>query len=188
MPNYVGGLRARLVRDSIYNAVHVALGDLGWFTDRASRSPVTFIPEVVAFDQEVPMNTVALSDESDRTDYVEMGSQLSELSWGMILDVYPENDSLGLHLIRDIKDILEGRMPSIGRGRPFIDVYDYTLATPVVIFSVEIENVKTDKAHNFPQPWMRFWRSCNFTVVDSYTDEDTVEPFDELSGGYGGGY
>lgn len=182
---YVGGLRARLVRDSVYRTIEKGLRDLGWFTSHASRSPVQLLPEPVALDREVPRNTLALGDEIDDETALELGSGLSEFRWSMFLDVYAENDSIALHLVGDVAAIMGGRMPSIGRSAPVVDVWDYTLATPVAIFRVEVENVRTAKAHDFPQPWLRFWRSCTFQVVDAYTDEDVadlVPPFE----GYGG--
>lgn len=172
MTAYVGGLRARLVHDSVYRMLYNALDALGWFDVTSSRSTVQFNSEPLAPDIEVPFNTVALADEDDRGEEIELGSQLQDLRWQMYVDFFGENDAISLHLIRDVKDILQGRMPSIGRSRPVVDVYDWTLATPVAIFSVDIEDVFTDKARDFPQPWLRAWRSCGFTVVDTYNDED----------------
>lgn len=168
---YVGGLRARLIKDSVHSTLRTSLSALGWFTPGASHSPVTLLAEPVAVDTEVPFNTLAISDEVSTTDEIEMGSRLSDVPWTFFVDFYAENDSIGLHMIRDIKDILEGRFPSIGRNAPIIPVYDYTLATPVQIFVVEVEDVRVDKAHDFPQPWLRHWRECNFTIIDTYEDE-----------------
>lgn len=172
MTAYVGGLRARLIHDSVYSMLYTALASLGWFTASPSHSPITFNSEALSTNVEVPFNTLALADEGSRGEGIELGSLLQENRWTMWVDFYAENDSISLHLIRDVHDILEGRMPSIGRSRPVIDVYDYTLATPVVIFEVEIEDVHTDKAQDFPQPWLKSWRACGFTIVDTYDDED----------------
>lgn len=170
---YVGGLRARLIRDSVYRALYNALDDLGWFNPSASHSPVTFPANSFPPDVEVPINTIGLVDDREFSEPIELGSILSERAWTMMVDFFGEDDALSLHLIRDVKDILEGRMPSIGRNEPIIDVYDFTdsALSPPKIFTVEIEDVRVDKAHDFPQPWMRFWRSCEFLVVDAYTDE-----------------
>lgn len=169
---YVGGLRARLIRDSVYNALNDALADLGWYEASPSRAPVTFRSSPFPLDEQVPPNTLALSDENDDAAEMELGSTLSEFTWDMFVDIYGEDDAVALHLAGDVADILAGRMASVGRDRPVIDVYDYTLATPVVIFTVEVIAVHKDRAHGFPQPWLRFWRSVPFKIVDSYTDED----------------
>ena len=171
MPIYVGGLRARLVHDSVFNMLRDALTALGWFAPSATHTPITFISEPLDPNVEVPLNTIAIADADDRGDDIEMGSLLQELRWQIFVDFFAENDAIGLHLIRDVKDVLEGRMPSIGRTGPFVNVYDYTLATPAVLFAVDIEDVFTDKGRDFPQPWLRNWRSCGFTVVDTYADE-----------------
>lgn len=168
---HVGGLRARLIRDSVYNAINNALADLGWFEASANRAPVTFRPAPCPLDEQVPPNTLALSDENNDAADLELGSALAEFTWSMFVDIYGEDDAVALHLAGDVADILAGRMPSVGRSRPVIDVYDYTLATPVVIFTVEVIEVHKDRAHGYPQPWLRFWRSVPFKVVDSYTDE-----------------
>lgn len=181
---YVGGLRARLVHDSIYRMLYDALDALGWFDVSSSRSTITFNSEPLPPDIEVPINTIALADEDERGEAIELGSQLQELRWQMYVDFFAENDALGLHVVRDIKDILQGRMASIGRDRPIVEVYDYTLATPVEIFSVEIEDVFTDKARDFPQPWLRAWRTCGFAVIDTYAGDDT--PDRGTPGGFGG--
>ena len=175
MTTYVGGLRARLVHDSIYHMLYSALEDLGWFAPSSTHSAIAFNSEPLAPDIEVPFNTMALADEDDRGEDIELGSQLQELRWQMYVDFFGENDAISLHVVRDVKDILQGRMPSIGRWRPTVDVYDYTLATPAAIFSVDIEDVFTDKARDFPQPWLRAWRTCGFTVVDTYNDETDLD-------------
>lgn len=176
---YVGGLRARLVHDSVYRMLYDALADLGWFDASSTHSTIAFNSEPLPPDIEVPFNTMALADEDESTEEIELGSQLQDLRWQMYVDFFGENDAISLHVIRDVKDILQGRMPSIGRERPVVEVYDYTLATPVVIFTVEIEGVFTDKARDFPQPWLRAWRSCGFTVVDTYDDEGVSVMLDE---------
>lgn len=174
MTVYVGGLRARLVHDSVYRMLYDALDLLGWFTPSVTHSPVTFISEPLAPDVQVPLNTLGLADEDDGGEEIELGSTLQELRWQMYLDFFGENDAISLHLIRDVKDILQGRMASAGRTRSIVVVNDYTLATPVPIFTVDIEDVFTDKARDFPQPWLRSWRTCGFTVVDTYSDEEDV--------------
>lgn len=167
----VGGLRARLIRDSVWHALDDALRDLGWYVTRPSRQQVQLLAEPQAEDVEVPLNSLALGDTVTSDFPAELGSALAEFRWDMHVDVFGENDSLSLHLIGDVVAILEGRLASVGRGAPVIDVWDYTLATPVVAFSVDVESVQSSKANGFSQPWLRFWRTCSFIVVDTYGDE-----------------
>lgn len=169
---YVGGLRARLIRDSVWHTLDDALRALGWYETVASRSAVRLTPEPLAQNTVVPFNTLALGDEDNSPEPAEMGSLLTEWSWDMHVDIYAENDDLSLHLAGDVAAIMGGRLPSIGRSAPVVDVYDYTLATPTRVFGVDIESVSTDKARDFPQAWLRFWRTCSFVVVDTYGSED----------------
>lgn len=186
MTVYVGGLRARLIRDSLFYMLRDALTDLGWLNNaQPSHLPITLLAEPTQADQEVPLNTVALADDDLRGEDVELGSGLAEQSWSFFVDFYAENDPIGLHLIRDVKDILEGRMASIGRTRPILVVQDWTLATPVAIFTCEIEDVSTARAHDFPHAWLRHWHTCSFTVVDVYENENVDDPT-PLFEGFGG--
>lgn len=169
---YVGGLRARLIRDSVYRAVYDALADLGWFTPETSRADVAFPEEPVDINEPVSFNTIGLGDEDTDADPAELGSNLTIFTWPMFLDVYGENDSLSLHLVNDLAAILAGRLPSIGRSSPTVAVLDWTLATPTQIFVVDVEMVRTHRAHDFPQPWLRHWRSCSFRIVDTHGGED----------------
>jgi len=165
-----GGLRARLIHDSIYFGIRDGLQQLGWFDPSPPRQhyPINYTYEPVENDTEVPPNTVALSDENLSEVEAELGSSMVETSWTYYLDFYAENDVLGKHLINDVRDILGGRMPSIGRNDASMPVWDYSQATPVQIFSVDIESIVVDRAHDFPKSWQRFWYSCSFIVRDAY--------------------
>ena len=169
---YVGGLRARLVKESLFQMVNNALEDLGWFDAGRQHSPIQFLDKEVANDDEVPLNTLSLADGDIVASALEMGSTLSEHSWAFYLDFFGESDVLSLDVSRDLKDILEGRMPSIGRVAPRFTVYDYTMATPPEIFVCDISGVSLDRAQNFPKQWQKYWRSVSFVVNDEYADED----------------
>lgn len=169
---YVGGLRARLVKQSLYEMINTALDDLGWFDSGRQHSPINFVDEEVANNLEVPMNTLSLADGDNVSEGIEMGSTLSEHRWAFYVDFFGENDAVSIHMSHDIKDILEGRMPTIGRTGPIYTVYDYTQATPPALFTCEISGVSLDRARNFPKPWQKYWRSVAFLVSDEYADED----------------
>lgn len=173
----VGGLRIRLVYDSLFNELERALTELGWFDSGRSHLPINFINEPVMDDDEVPFNTLVLFAEDGDTLQEEMGSDLSQHRRTFYLDFYAENISVGEHLIFDCQAILEGRMRSVGRTDHFFDVYDYTQATPPVIASAEIlESVDVDRAITYNQPWQRNWYSAQFVVVDYYGNEDDDAP------------
>lgn len=171
MTTIVGGLRARLIHDSLWNCLHGALGRLGWLLPNQQFMPINFIASRVPAQTEVPLNTLALSDEAMRSVDLELGSTAVETRWTYYVDFYAENDVIGKHLIHDIRDVLGGRMSTIGRNDPSVVVYDYRQATPLRVFTVGIENVLVDRAHDFPKPYQQHWYACRFEVVDAFGDE-----------------
>ncbi len=170
---YVGGLRGRLIRESIYQAVNTALDDLGWFDAGRKHTPIQFIPTGVDDNENIDKNVLVLADW-DLADFPEeMGSDLAEHRTTYYLDFYAEDDAIGLHMGQDLRDIMAGRITAIGRNAPRVDVYDWTMATPSVIFTVQIEDILIDRPEVFERPWQRFLRSVRFDVVDYYgNDED----------------
>jgi len=171
---YVGGIRSRLIRDSTFRMLRDCLDVLGWFDTGRKHKPVTMRYSAVPMGTEVPPNTIALADENVAENEEELGSNLASHRWTMYVDFYAENETIGMHLINDIKAILGGRIPSIGRVGPFVKVYDYTQATPRQIFIVDVENIQVDRAHDFPHHWLRYWYSCQFVLVDYYGDETDI--------------
>ena len=172
MPIIVGGLRQRLNFDSIKNEIERALTSIGWFDGGRSHQALNFITGPVDDRTEVPLNTLVLAAENMNDTFIEIGSDYSEHRRTFFVDLYAESQSLGEHLIYDIRDILEGRMPSHGRSGPLIDVYDYQQATPPVIHTLELEFITVDRGHTFSFPWQKFWWSAMFTAVDCYGNED----------------
>ena len=171
MSEIVGGLRARLIRESLFEKVQAGLTSLGWFATNRPHSPVTFESRGKNQNEQIIINTAALSDETDRETGWEMGSNMSETTWQMYIDFFAESDAIGLHFIKDVRDILRGKLPSIGHGSTFFNVYDYRQATPPILFQCEIDNVDTDKAHGFLKPWLEHWYACSFDIIDTYGDD-----------------
>lgn len=168
MTNYTGGIRFRMIYDSLYHMIYDSMEELGWFDAHMSHSPVLFPYESVENSTEIPLNTLALSD-SDMSDYEhELGSNMGEITWTMYVDFYAENKGIGLHVINDVRDVMQGRMPAAGRTHPILEVFDYSLATPTEIFYCEIEDVMVDKAIDFPEPYRKNWYTCRFQIVDHY--------------------
>lgn len=167
----VGGLRARLIRDSLYHMVNDALIALGWFGTPRQYKPIDFRYAQYNHNEPIAINTLALADEVRHNAEMEMGSILSEHRWTMYLDFFGESDALSVHLINDCKDILEGRMPSIGRDNNTFIAYDYTQATPPSFAGCEIESCVIDRARDFRKPWEEHWYSLQFEVIDYYGTE-----------------
>lgn len=171
MTIYTGGLRARFIKDSVYNMVRDALDDLGWFDPGREHMTVTLLPEPLEDEEAIRPNLIALDDDAILSGDSEMGSNLSTHEWDMVFDIYAESASLGQHLAIDIRDILQGRMSTIGRHAPIVKVYDYAQATPVEIFKCDLENISYDRARSATKSWQKHWFIVFFTVVDEYRDE-----------------
>jgi hypothetical protein len=170
-----GGMRQRLIKDSLYNMVHDSLDALGWFDAGRAHIPINMISKPI--DDEgrpvgegtpIPQNTLSLVPGDLDDEEWEMGSALAEHTWIFYVDFYAQNDAWGLHLIGDVRDILAGRHPDIGRDRTNFPVYDYRQATPPIEFYCDIEEVIVDRAQDFPKPWLKHWYVCRFMVVDFY--------------------
>lgn len=168
MTDYVGGLRQRLISDSVYQLIKGNLTLLGWFNPGRRHRPITIRTEAVGNNEEIPINTIVVNETVTTDDEAELGSNLGDIATTFYVDFYAENDAVGKELIHDVRDILKGRMTDIGRTRSDIPVYDWDKATPAWIFSCDVEDVVVDQARDFPKPYQRYWWVCRFDVVDSY--------------------
>lgn len=164
----VGGLRARLVHKSFYEAVRTGLAQLGWLNTGRAHAPLNVIAKQYHLDEQVPINTVAVSTANVFSDEVELGSGLAEHTTEGYVDVYGESDSLASHVADDIVDLLAGRFAGVGRADPSIEVLNWALATPVPIFVVQVENPQRDRARDFPHPWQRHWYVVRCSIIDTY--------------------
>lgn len=173
MADIVGGLRARLVKESLFRMLYEALEDLNWFDPSNPASPIEFHSRMLNREERIEFNTAALTDENETGEEIELGSGLTESKWTFYVDFFAENDAIGLHFIQDVKAILEGRMTVINRFDSTFDVYDYRQATPPILFTCQIEDVGVDRAHGFLKPWLEHWYAVQFVVVDVYNRDDS---------------
>jgi len=171
---YTGGLRARLIIDSVWYELERILTALGWFDSGRQHLPIQMIDEDPTDRDKVDFNTLALVPSHIRDEEIELGSILSDHERTFYIDFYAENQSVGEHLIYDLKDALQGRMATINRGQPTVTVMDYSLATPVQAFIVEIDDVNVQRAHTYSYPWQKFWYSIQFVTIDTYDGEDPL--------------
>lgn len=175
MAHIVGGLRHRLIKESLYAMMNSSLTQLGWFQPGRVNSPVTL--RTIQYDpsQEIPLNTAVLSTEDMSPIEGELGSNFAQQSWTAYVDFYAESDAVGQHFVGDIYDILSGRMSSIGRGFTNFPVYDYRQATPSVAFYCDLDEPMIDRAHDFPAPWQKHWYAVRFFIIDAYGDQNSPD-------------
>lgn len=171
MTEIVGGIRQRLIRDSIYYMLYDALEQRGWFDAGRRHMPISFTGDITPQDEEIVFNTITLSLEDTDDSEAELGSTMVETTTTLYVDFFAENDSVGTELIHDVRDILAGRMSSVGRSSATVQVIDYRLATPVAAFSIDLERVSVTRAQGFPRPWQKHWYACRFEVLDHYGNE-----------------
>lgn len=179
MTVYVGGLRERLVQDSMYYKINNGLSALGWFNPNPTgyTHPVNLIPEQVPWSEEIPLNSVTVSMDHVVGEEWEVGIDTYRNEYVFYIDVYGENDALGRQISGDIRDLLRGKFPNLGTGRggysqPTLDVYDYSHATPSWIFFCDLEDVIRDRMHNFPHRWQRYLYTVRVTAIDYYGDQN----------------
>ena len=125
-----GGTLYRLLNDSFHLMLEQSLSDLGWFDPNRRHRPVTLLPEPVEDDVHVEPNLVTVSVDEISPKYVELGSTFAEHRVRTYVDIYGESKALALSLMGDIKDIVDGRIVSIGREFPTFSVLDLRAATP----------------------------------------------------------
>lgn len=171
MPNPVGGYRARIIQDSTHAMMRDALDALGWMDATPAHQAVNLVAEPVDSHEHVPFNTVAVYFANVGDTDLELGSNASEDRWFGVVDIYAEDEAIGRWLSHDVRDILRGKFPSIGRTQANVQVIDYDLATPVVVFVVDIENVAGDRALARGRAFEEFWWVVAFEAVDDYYDE-----------------
>lgn len=172
---YVGGIRIRMIQDNLVAYIKQGMADLDWFNPARNHDPIDVRSEPVDWDVEALPNIVAVTMEHSSEIESEMGSNLTENRWEFYVDVYCESQSLAIHLATDIRDLLRGKMPSIGFNKPVLEVFDLTQATPSMIFTCDIEDLDMDKARMANKPYQSSWWVINFTVVDEYGNQDDID-------------
>jgi hypothetical protein len=168
---YTGGRRLRLIQDNFRSHVYNALAELGWFDSNRAHKPVTLLANPAENDEQIQVNTVAISNHDINSIEAELGSDLEENLMTFWVDVYAENQDIGIHLAGDIRDILRGKMASSGVTLPSFLVYDLTLATPVPLFRCHIEAVDMARVQNSTKAYHKFWWTIVCEVLDVYLDE-----------------
>lgn len=169
---YAGGILYRLISDSLIATVRQSLGDLHWFDEDRGHLPVTLYPEPLDASEAVEPNAVTFSMEDIINEDLEMGSNLAEHRIMYFIDIYGENKALSLHLAGDIKDILEGRFPSIGRTDADFEVLDLANNPSDALFTCEIEEVVIDRNRFGDRPFEKFWWTVGLELVFSYYNEN----------------
>lgn len=164
----VGGLRERMVFESLVRMVKQSLNDLGWFGSALGHSPILFTSEAIDIDKPIAPNTMVITSEDMTSSEAEIGSVATIDAATVWIDFYCEKESLGRHVMGDVRAILLGKMPHIGRADPSFPVFDWTQPVPTdhQIALVAIDNVELDRGRT--PTAQRHWFAVSFTIEDSW--------------------
>lgn len=154
-----GGIRTRMILESVLRAVEADLTTRGWFEDR-EHSPITIIDEYPDDNAEVPVNTLAFSIGDSTTIPMELGARAEEVNFPIYVDMFAESDGLGRHVVGDVYDY-------VMKNQKFT-VYDYREATPTEEFVVQYmdRSAGTSKPDRAVNAWQKHWHVCSFGIVD----------------------
>ncbi len=153
-----GGLRDRLIHESILKNLEARLTTLGWFAAGREHAPITMIDEFPNDNAEVAPNTLAVSLGDGDGVPRELGAKNESHELTMFVDFFAENDSVG----RDVR----GDVYAYFRGNQIQPVYDYSTGGAqfgTVEVLDDIQKRKPDRAVN---KWQKHWYVVSFTIVD----------------------
>lgn len=167
----VGGLRRRMIKENLYLMLKQSLTDLGWFNSSLVEYPLELLTEPVSNPQEIKPNKVAISAEELSSMEWELGSNLDEYMWDIYLDIFAEDESTGLHLSGDIYDILRGKMASIGRTGPTLEVYSLLDDAQPYLFTCELRNIDVSRVREWTKDYSQYWWVVGMSVIDYYYGE-----------------
>lgn len=163
-----GGLRDRMLFDSVMNGIVEELASLGWFDGTVydvtpggrQHHPITVTDEFPNLEGDAEINTLAFSFADAEAEQAELGSKAEVHFTTIFVDFFAESDALGRHLIGDVYAFL--------KANPVLPVFDYRSVTPMVDFNVSVdeESVEKRKPQQVTNPWQRNWHICSFVVED----------------------
>jgi hypothetical protein len=170
---YVGGLRERLMLESMRVWIYAGLDYLGWFDVGRPHRSVQIISEPLDNVTDILPNIISICEEGLDEIEAEVGSNLTEFRWQYAIDVYAENSAVGRQLWGDVRGLLEGRFRTFS-GRPQVSVVDWTAATPTEIFVCQVENVVGGRQRDYQKPFEKYWWTVLFELVDVYESDDDL--------------
>lgn len=155
-----GGLRDRMVLQSVYKNIEADLTAKGWFDLGRQHGALKIVDEFPSDTDEVDLNTMSISMGDVRSRPLELGSKAEILYVPIFVDFFAESDGLGRHVIGDVA----AHVQDVGR----FAVYDYTQVAPTEEFHVflipdSLERTKPTRAVN---SWQKHWYTCAFVVTE----------------------
>lgn len=176
-----GGLRSRLIADSARLAIIAGLGALGWFDGTIydatpgprRHRPLRYVTRPASWEVPIGPNAISISAEDAYDRPLGLGDEVED-TIEIWIDVLAESDPLGWQLALDVRDVLLGKYPDIGRIAPIVDVYDLRQATPSAFTQVEVDRVQVDRAEGEARAWQAHWFMVRVDLLDDYADENNA--------------
>lgn len=176
-----GGLRTRLILDSVRYAILSTLQQQGWFdpttydTPPGTRhhQPFRYVARPVDWAEDIRPNAIAISGEDLSDEPVGFGGEVQDII-EIYVDIFAQDDPLGWQVAYDIRDSLYGK--GTGAVGPQIDIYDVRQSTPSTFTTVDLDLVEIDRSQGDARQWQRHWFMIHLVVLDDYDDEFADQP------------
>jgi hypothetical protein len=168
----VGGLRARLLQDSVQQFIENSLIAFGWFDAGRSHGPIEFVATPIDWSRVIQYNAITVSTRSRSADEDEVGSNLTQRTVFVNVDIYAESESLAVDLSNDVRDLLRGRLPG-GATNGSLPILDYRMATPDAVGHATVIEVRATRVPTqtvSTQPHTKHWFGVDATLLDHYYD------------------
>lgn len=159
MATLEGGLRDRMVHESLGNQIQADLVARGWFTPPREHEPLNVITGFPNDTDEVQLNTIAFSVDTASGDDLEMGTNSELHQTAFFVDMFMEDDAVGWHLSGDVYSFLK-------RNAASLDVFDYSDIGDPVEFQVELIDISRGKPTKAVNAWQRHWFTVSFLAED----------------------
>jgi hypothetical protein len=156
-----GGLRDRMMLESVVNDIVADLTTRGWFNNTNKQyAPITVVDEYPEDDDAVELNTIAFSMGDTTSLALELGSKAERLHTSIFVDFFAENDGLGRHVVGDVA----AHVNDVGQ----FTVYDYEQVSPTAEFVVQVmeSTLERSKPTRATNAWQKHWHSVAWVVVE----------------------
>jgi hypothetical protein len=154
-----GGLRDRMIHESILQNLKAQLTTLGWFGVTRQHSAIVMIDEFPDENSEVQPNTLAVSLGDGGGVPRELGNKDESHELTLFVDFFAEDDSVGREMRGDVYAYF--------RGNQTQPVYDYRDAIPSQFGTVDVlDDIEKRKPERAINKWQKHWYVVSITVVD----------------------
>ena len=176
----IGGLRIRLLHDSMVDALRDGLEEQGWFNPNRTHRPVRLLSAPQRWDEPLEPNTLAVTTRAVDGRYIELGSNYLEDEIPVRIDLYAEGDSIGVDLTNDIRVILRGRIgTAVANGS--LAILDFRQATPSPLGHVLVTDARVLRNALLNETnWMRHWFTVSCVLIDAYNPPSPIYPGPDL--------